>query len=163
MNNVDVKQLLDNCAAELALVKTIVDGLGMGSNVVPFLTKYAIIRSCGAIEQSFKAILADFCSKRTKKQIKRYLERKVRDSSTNPTYSAISKLVKDFDVDWNKSFKLAITGRVDKDVLLTSLQSLVDARNEFAHGGNPISSIGDVLKYFAHSRTIIEELDVVVR
>lgn len=43
---------------------------------------------------------------------------------------------------------------------MTALQSLVDARNDFAHGGNPSASIGDVIIYYQHSRTVIEKMDL---
>lgn len=159
MNNVEVQRLLDDCSDELAQVNGLISGLGIASNVVPYLTKYAIIRACGSIEQAFKAILCDHCSKRSKKQIKRFLGRRVRESSVNPSYENICRLLKDFDEDWHSNFKSDINASPDKTVLMTSLTSLVDARNDFAHGGSPSSSINDVITYFHHSRAIIEALD----
>ena len=159
MNNVEVQKLLDDCASELSHVKIIIDGLGVASNIAPYLTKYSLIRACGTIEQAFKSIICDFCSRRSKKQIKRFLEQHVRDSSLNPSYSNICKLLKEFDEDWWKQFKTSINNSPDKTAWTTSLQSLVDARNNFAHGGNPSASIGDVIIYYQHSRSVIEELD----
>ncbi len=46
--------------------------------------------------------------------------------------------------------------------IFTSLQSLVDARNDFSHGGNPTISLADVVSYYAHAKRIIEIMDAVV-
>lgn len=162
MNNADVQLELTNCAAELAHVKTLVDGLGITSTIVPYLTKYAVIKACGSIELSFKAIIADYCSHRSKKQVKRFLTRRIREGSANPSFDNFCKFLLDFDEDWKKAFKAQIDLEPNKANLLTSLQSLVDARNDFAHGGNPSASITDVLVYFNHATRIVEIMDSVV-
>lgn len=162
MKNADVQLLLDNCATELAQVQILIHGLGMASSINPYLTKYALIRACGTIEQSFKAIVADFCAKRSKKQLKRFLELRVRDSSMNPSYSNMIRLLKDFDETWADTFKASLDASPDKAAFMLSLQSLVDARNDFSHGGNPSTTIGDVLTYFTHSRAVVEFLDAAV-
>jgi hypothetical protein len=160
MNNPEVQRLLDDCSTELSQVKTLIDNLGVASNIAPYLTKYSLIRACGTIEQAFKSIICDFCSRRSKKQVKRFLEQHVRDSSMNPSYSNICKLLKQFDEDWHTQFKTSIDNVPDKTTWMTALQSLVDARNDFAHGGNPSASIGDVIIYYQHSRAVIEKLDL---
>jgi len=160
MNNVEVQRLLDDCSTELSQVKTLIDGLGVASNIAPYLTKYSLIRACGTVEQAFKSIICDFCSRRGKKQVKRFIEQRVRDSSINPSYSNICKLLKEFDEDWSTHFKTSIGNSPHKDAWMTSLQSLVDVRNDFAHGGNPSASIGDVMRYYQHSRAVIEALDL---
>jgi hypothetical protein len=159
MNNVEVQRLLDECSTELSKVKTLIDGVGIASNIAPYLTKYSLIRACGTIEQAFKSIICDFCSRRSKKQVKHFLEQRVRDSSMNPTYSNICKLLKGFDEDWLDQFKTSIDNSPHRATWMTSLQSLVDARNHFAHGGNPSASIGDVTTYYQHCRAVIEALD----
>ena len=159
MNNADVQRMLDDCATELVNVTTLITSLGIASSISPYLTKYALIRACGSIEQAFKAIICDYCSRRSKKQVKRFLEKRVRDSSMNPSYQNICKLLSSFDEDWLDEFKTAVNGSADKTAWMTSLTSLVDARNDFAHGGNPSPSIGDVTTYFTHSRAVIEVLD----
>lgn len=162
MNNLDVKQELDGCWVELNHVKTLVDGLGIASAIVPYLTKYAVIRACGSIELSFKTTIADYCSRRSKKQIKRFLSRRIREGSANPSFNIICKYLLDFDEDWKRTFKTKIDNEPNKANLLTSLQSLVDARNDFAHGGSPSATISDVLTYFTHARRIMEIMDEVI-
>lgn len=162
MNNNDVQQDLDRCRTELDHVRTLVGGLGVTSNIVPYLTKYAVVRACGAIEMAFKSVIADYCEHRSKKQVKRFLARRVREGSANPSFDMICRLLHDFDEDWKTAFKTQVDAEVNKTHLLTSLQSLVDARNDFAHGGDPSSSLADVITYFEHARRIIEIMDRVV-
>jgi hypothetical protein len=162
MNNSQVQQQLDECAVDLVQVATIVTGLGIGSNIVPYLTKYALIRACGVIEQSFKAVIVDHCSRRSKKQVKQFLTRRIRDGSANPSFDNMCRFLGDFDDDWKCKFKEELALEPNKTQLMTSLQSLVDARNNFAHGGNPSASLGDVTRYFADARRIIEIMDQVV-
>lgn len=163
MHNSKVEQILNECKADLERTNQVVVGLGVTSHIVPYLNKYAIIRACGSVEVAFKAIIADYCSKRSKQQVKTFIEKKVRDSSRNPSWDAICQTLAEFDDNWTEGFKTAVKARIDQQILRDSLQSLVDARNEFAHGGNPGASIGDVIKYFEHSREILKELDKVVQ
>lgn len=162
MNNPDVAQMLSACDDELTHVQAIVGSLGATSAVVPYLTKYAVVRACGSIETSFKAVIADYCSHRSKKQVKRFIDRRIRDGSANPTIANIYKFLLDFDADWHTTFKDQLNAEPNKAHLFTSLQSLVDARNEFAHGGNPTTSLADVVSYFSHAKKVIEIMDATV-
>ena len=162
MNNVDVRLALDACRDEIDRIDDLINTLGKTSSAVPFLSRYAVIRACGSIEQAFKGSIADFCVKRGKKQIKRFINKKVRESSTNPSFDKICGMLNDFDESWNKTFKASLKGTLGHEKLKSSLQSLVDARNEFAHGGSPSVTIGDVKVYFSDARVIIEALDAVV-
>jgi hypothetical protein len=162
MNNLDVEILLDECQADLDKVKGIIDLIGRTSNIVPYLTKYAIIKSCGSIEVAYKNILADFCGRRARKQVKHFISKRVRESSNNPTYAHMCAFLKEFDVDWNVRFKRNIDAHPEKDKILTSLESLVDARNDFAHGGNPSITIDNIITYYNFSRLAIEIYDHIV-
>lgn len=76
MNNTDVQQLLDNCDVELTHIASIITSLGGTNLTVPYLNKYSVIKSCGTIEISFKTLIADYCSKRSKSQVKNFLNKK---------------------------------------------------------------------------------------
>ncbi|MBX7135795.1 MAG: hypothetical protein K1X67_24270 [Fimbriimonadaceae bacterium] len=162
MNNSDVELVLTQCRSELTHIQDSINALGVTSPVSPYLTKYAVIRACGAVEVSFKAIIADFCNKRSKKQVKRYIALKITRSSTNPSHGKIVEMLNQFDENWKLLFKANLGADPSKPHLLDSLQSLVDARNEFAHGGSPTLSINDVIKHFDHARKVLEHVDLVV-
>jgi hypothetical protein len=154
--------MLDDCADELDHVETLVIAHGPASTLIPYLTKYAIVRACGTIEQAFKTVVADHCSYRSKAQVKQFLAVSVRDSSSNPSWDNMCRLLGKFDDNWCLDFKSHVDADVDKTQLRESLKSLVAARNDFAHGGNPSSTIGDVKIYFGHARKVIQYMDTIV-
>lgn len=162
MNNADVHLHLNQCRSELNHIHDSIIVLGIMSPVVPYLTKYAVIRACGAIEVSFKNLVVDYCSKRSKKQVKRFIFMKIAKGSANPSHDNILTILNQFDEDWKNVYKANIKADPDKQQLLDSLQSLVDARNDFAHGGNPTLSISDVLTHFSNARRVIEHIDSVI-
>jgi RiboL-PSP-HEPN len=162
MNNSDVDLLLTQCRSELTHVQGSINTLGVTSPISPYLTKYAVIRACGTVEVSFKALIADFCTRRSKKQVKRYIALKITRSSANPSHNKIVEMLAQFDEDWKDLFKSNLNADPGKAQLLVSLQSLVDARNDFAHGGNPTLSINDVIMHFDHARKVLEHVDLVV-
>jgi len=132
------------------------------SNIVPYINKYCIIRACGSIEIAFKTIIADFINRRSKIQIKNYINKYVRENSSNPSYDNICKLLKSFDSSWNTNFKSEVNKHPDKSKIMTSIESLVDARNEFAHGGNPNIPVQSTIDYFYDGKTLIEILDTII-
>jgi hypothetical protein len=162
MNNTSVESELDSCKSELDQINSLIGSLGLTSAITPFLSKYAVIRSCGSIETSFKSMIADNVSRRGKKQVKRFLQRRIREGSANPSFDNMCKFLFDFDEQWKNDFKAQINLDPNKSSLLTSLQSLVDARNDFAHGGNPAVTITDILRYFQDARLILEKLDQII-
>lgn len=162
MNNADVDMLLSQCRLELDHVQSCIATLGITSPVSPYLTKYAVIKACGTIEVSFKSLVADFCNKRSKKQVKRFIYKRIVRGSANPSHDNILKLLDQFDEDWKKTLQTNLKADPDKTHMISSLDSLVAARNEFAHGGNPTISMTDVLRHFDYARKVVEHIDGVV-
>ena len=162
MNNGEVQLLLTNCDAELTHIDTIIFGLGGTNLIVPYLNKYSVIKSCGTIEISFKTLIADFCSKRSKPQVKNFLNKRVRENSANPSYSRILQILAEFDGNWVTNFKIQMQALPNYNSIKSSIQSLVDARNDFAHGGNPTITFTDIKNYFDESKQLIVTLDSVI-
>ncbi|RBQ06820.1 HEPN domain-containing protein [Pedobacter miscanthi] len=162
MNNSNAQTYLDDCRDELAKVDLIIQAFGQFNDAVPFLTKYAIIKACGTIEQCFKTIIADHSSNGQSQQVKNYIDETVRKSSMNPNYSNICSLLKKFDGSWTTAFKNAVNAHTDKAQIETSLSSLNEERNKFAHGGQPSASFVNVQDYFTHARKIIDMLDTII-
>lgn len=161
MNNTDVKQILDNCLTELLGISALLTGLGDGANPTPYIKKYAVIRATGSIESAFKQIIADKIDKDSHVQVKNFIRRKVRDSSCNPKLGMIENMISEFDDRWRSRFdeQMALD---DKPRLKGALTALVDARNEFAHGGSPNLAIDATLQHFKDGVRVIEILDSVV-
>ena len=162
MNNLTVKQSLDDCTVELESIQKIIDVFGKSHSIVPYLTNYAIIKCTGTIENSFKSIISDFHNT-LPKQAKKYIDTTFTNSSMNPSKDNICKSLLRFDEEWNKNFKAKLASKADKEKIESSLKSLNDARNEFAHGGYPKVSFLSVKTYFEDSKKIIEYLDDIIK
>jgi hypothetical protein len=161
MNNQTALVSLDDCAAELVRIEHVIIAFGPAHDVVPFLTNYAIIKCCGTIEFCYKLIISDFHNS-LPPQARKYIESTFTNSSMNPTKENICKSLKQFDLDWNNQFKNILTADPYNEELESSLKSLNDARNAFAHGSNPGVSFNSTVKYFNDARKIIDILDAVV-
>lgn len=159
MNNSNVQIELTRCDTVLADIQKIVTRIGATNSVSAYLTMYAVIRACGCIEAVFKAEIADFCDNGSKMQVKRFISKRIREGSANPSMDNIRRLLKEFDTTWYSTFSTNLNAEPNAAQLRTSLQSLVDARNELAHGGNPTVSLADVILYFAHAKRIIQIID----
>ncbi len=162
MNNLDVQQFLTDCDTELGHIETLINTLGGTNLIVPYLNKYSVIRACGTIEISFKTVIADYCSKRSKPQVKTFLNKKVRENSANPTYDKIIQILNDFDNNWVNNFKTQLQALPNYQIIQSSIQSLVDARNDFAHGGNPTVTFTDIKSYFSEAKVLIATLDSII-
>lgn len=162
MNNINVKQNIDNCKTELDEIQKVIDVFGQSHSIVPYLTNYAVIKCCGTIENSFKSIISDF-HQGLPNQAKSYIENTFTYSSMNPSKENICKSLKKFDNNWNDQFKNKLNQEANKSQLDSSLKSLNDARNEFAHGGHPKVSFLSVKNYFNDSVKFIEILDDIIK
>lgn len=161
MNNVSVQHILDDCRNDLIKINHLIVGMGVMADPVPFLTSYALIKTCGTIEFCFKTIIADI-HVGASRQVQNYINRKIRESSMNPTESNICNILKSFDENWNKDFKAKLNSHADCEKIKSSLTSLNEARNIFAHGRPSTISFNDVQEYFEQTRKLIEILDDVV-
>ena len=159
MKNQNVSSLLEETESELIIANNLLLELGVTSNVNPYISKYSIIRACGAIEVSFKSIIADSCTFGANSQISTYLNKTIRESSSNPSYDNICKKLKLFDQNWAKQFKDKVGESINP--LKDSLKSLVEVRNDFAHGGNPTITMNDIIQYYKHGKEVIEILDTI--
>lgn len=162
MNNLTVKQSISECTQELDDIQKIIDVFGQNHSIVPFLTNYAVIKCCGTIENSFKAIIGDFHNS-LPKQAKNYIDITFTNSSLNPSKDNICRSLNRFDEDWNIQFKKKLNDDSNKSRIDSSLKSLNDARNEFAHGGHPKVSFLGIKTYFEDSQRIIEILDEIIK
>tara|TARA_R110000868_G_scaffold205701_1_gene454261 strand:- start:345 stop:836 length:492 start_codon:yes stop_codon:yes gene_type:complete len=161
MNNQNAQSSIDSCLEELERINTLIENLlGHTSPIIPYLTKYAIVRACGTIEYCFKTIIADLHT--GSPQVMNYIDSTIRSSSMNPSISNICSTLKKFDEDWNSSFTSKIRDHAHPQRLRDSIESLNNARNSFAHGGTPSSSFENVRDYFNDTVIIIEMLDEVV-
>ena len=126
--------------------------------MVRYLVSYSVIKSCGTIEIVFKDIIYNHLIKNANQEAIAYFSKNVKESSSNPKIDNICSLLKQINVNWNTSFKSKATD-IDKQ----SLNSLVELRNQLAHGNSITSSIDDVIIYFTCGCNILQVLDSIVK
>ena len=162
MNNTSVSNSLNDCLEELKNIQNIIDSMGSTARFVPYLNKYSIIKACGTIERAYKDIISDVCIVGATSQTNKYIEKTFRESSSNPSLHNIENSLKKFDDNWHSQFLNDLNSDADSSQLKSSLKSLVQLRNNLAHGGNPSSSVDDVIEYFNNSHKIMIILDNIV-
>lgn len=161
MNNANALTSIGICNAELQRIFHLIEGLGHMSPVVPFLTNYSIVRACGTVEFCFKTIISDLHAGHSS-QVQNYVDNTIRNSSMNPSRENICKTLKRFDEEWNTRFKSKLNGHEHSARIKSSIDSLNNARNSFAHGETPSSSFENIKNYFEDSVIILGMLDEVV-
>ena len=150
-------QSIQDCQSELTHIKNFISKDPLGS-MVRYLVSYSVIKSCGTIEIVFKDIIYNHLIKNANQEAIAYFSKNVKESSSNPKIDNICSLLKQINVNWNTSFKSKATD-IDKQ----SLNSLVELRNQLAHGNSITSSIDDVITYFTCGCNILQVLDSIVK
>jgi len=161
MNNQEAQNSIDICIEELERIYHLIQGHGHMSPIVPFLTKYSIVRACGTIEFCFKTIISDSHSGHST-QITNFIDNTIRNSSMNPNRQNIATTLNKFDTNWKISFSQKLNDHDNNVRLKSSIDSLNSARNSFAHGDTPSASFENIKNYFDDSIEIMRILDEVV-
>ena len=162
MNNTAVEKILTDCADELAKIEAIqVGDPKKFIDVVEYLNKYALIKACGTIEFAFKKIILDVLAPRSP-QIETWLESTFRKQGLGPRIDIIIRNLGKFDGEWQHTFKKAFKHMPDKARIENSLNSLVNNRNMFAHGGTVTITLQNVQEYFNHASEALKLLDRIV-
>lgn len=155
--NGNYQGMIDDCKLELKNIKQWIDNNKLHSNV-KYLVSYAVIKACGTTEVIFKRIIFDYLSNGANNETIEYLTHNIIESSYNPSCFKIERTLKLINVNWKKSF----SDKFNKSNEKTELDSLIQLRNDFSHGGNISASIEDIIKYFDGAEKILKELDLIV-
>lgn len=157
--NLDAQKFLNDCDSELDEIKLILKKIGRFDQQVSYLTRYSIILSASSLELFYKKLITDKCEAGGSSQLRFFLGRKFGKSPINLKYDSLCRSLTDFDKNWNSHFKDNLCKLKSADEWKTSLDSLIDLRNEFAHGGRPTVTFTDIKTYFKHSRRIMNVLE----
>lgn len=159
ISNQSVNESLRRCIDELDKIEKFIEAVGSTAHQVPYLTRYAIVRACGAIEYGFKTLISDIHIHSQTPQLKMFVDKKFRNSSMNPSYDNIIKSLESFDENWKSNFLLKIKNLPHKEKTLDALKSLNQARNVFAHGGIPTTSFTSVKDYFQECIKVLQIIE----
>ena len=148
---------LSDCSTELNKIKLWIDSNKLHSNI-QYLVSYAVIKASGTIEYTLKQMLFDHLGEGCNTEALQYFTKHIIDASFNPSTGQIQKILSSISADWENQFKESIKGSQQKG----DLKSLVDLRNNFAHGISITASIDNVIAYFNSGVWILEKLDEII-
>lgn len=146
-------QILDDCENELCEIKTWADENPVDSKL-RYLNAYAVIRSSGAIEISLKKMIYDWLSDNAKGDAKSYLEKMIVDSSSNPSTGVMLKFLQDFNQTKKSRFESNVSNSLQDK---SNLNSLVQWRNDIAHGRTISAGIRAIYNDFHSGRSLLEK------
>lgn len=165
----ELQNLINDCKQELVDIEARINNLPIMDKGRQYLTNYALIKTCGTIEYTYKSIVADYFSQYSSVQIDRYLEKTLINSSRSAKYDMIRSLLDQFDSTWYAQFHAQaqshfdqVTGVGDFGKLKSSLDSLVSNRHQFAHGRITSATFLDIKGYFQDAIEVLLILDSVV-
>lgn len=161
MKNAGAVRLIQECAIDLLRVKKLIAS-DSTSSAVQYLTHYSVIRACGTLEVCYKTIIADKGTTGSSAQAKKFIDKTFRESSKNPNIDNIYKSLEAFDSAWKNNFKASYTAYKDKQRIESSLRSLNDNRNSFAHGYSPTTTFNSLRGYFRDACILLRLLDEAV-
>lgn len=151
-------QLINDCKTELDDIKSYIMPKPLDS-MVKYLVAYSVIKTCGTIEIVYKDIIYSHLIKNANNEAISYFSKNIKDSSSNPKTSKISSLLEQINPVWKDSFESQLKNSTDKG----HLNSLVELRNQLAHGNSITSSIDDVIRYFDGGCNVLNILDSIVK
>ena len=161
MNEEYIRQL-DDVKFELGQIKKWIDQEHNRTDTkARFLISYAIIRASGTIEQVFKQTLFDKLSYGTCEENNNFLSKHIIDSSCNPSTKMIERFLEEMSNNWKEKFKRIVKEEAIKEK--SELNSLVQWRNDFAHGRSNTNSIESVIASYKAGITILNILDKVIK
>ena len=123
-----------------------------------YLIAYSVIKASGSIEVVFKQIIYDYLTREAGEKTATYIEKMILDSSCNPNTGNMSNLLQNISSEWKEQFDAFVKESGKK----SKINSLVQLRNDFAHGDNITVSIDTVISYFDAAKDILNILDTVV-
>lgn len=170
MHNKAVEGFLDGCDLELSKIAAIVtlpEGAGAPKEVnalrvesLPFLTKYALVKTSGTMELCFKTLVTDCVGSRENARVVRYLDETFTSRGINPKIGTMVDYLKKFDDRWPKELDAQIKAKDTQ--IFSSVRYLVDERNKHAHGKDTRIGLQEIRECFAHGRVALEILDEII-
>lgn len=149
--------MIKDTEAELNSIRQWINAGNQFDSKTRYLVSYSVIKASGTVEVIFKNIIYDYLIINANDKTKMYLEKMIVDSSCNPNTGNMSNMLQNISSVWKESFDHLVKESGHKD----KLNSLVQLRNDFAHGESISASIDTIIKYFKSAVEILKILDIV--
>lgn len=155
--NGEFLQMIADTQEELKSIRKWINAGNQFDSKTRYLVAYSVIKASGTVEVIFKNIIYNYLIIGANEKTKGYLEKAIIDSSCNPNTGNMSNMLQNISSEWKTSFDQQVKQSGEKD----KLNSLVQLRNDFAHGDSISVSIDTVINYFDSGVIILNILDSV--
>lgn len=139
----DNQIIINDCQNDLDRIKQYVKANPFDS-ICQYLICYAIVRTSGILEVVAKNIIFSYLSNGATPETVHFLEKEIIESSWNPSCGQIQRILDKTSSDWSQQFQAMTHGSKEK----SDLTSLINLRNDFAHGKMITASIDNIEDYF---------------
>mgnify|MGYP006994345604 FL=1 len=153
--NGEFLQMIEDTKEELDSICKWINDKNQFDSKTRYLISYAAVKASGTVEVIFKNMIYNYLIVGANEKAKGYLEKAIIDSSCNPNTGNMSNMLQNISPEWRTLFDQQVKQSGEKD----KLNSLVQLRNDFAHGGSILVSIETVIKYFDSAVKILNILD----
>lgn len=153
--NGEFLQMLMDTKEELNSIRKWINAGNQFDSKTRYLISYSVVRASGTVEVIFKNIVYNSLAVGANEKAKEYLANAIIESSCNPNTGNMSNMLQSISSEWKKEFDQKVKQSGEKD----KLNSLVQLRNDFAHGDAISVSIDTVIKYFDSAVEILNILD----
>lgn len=153
--NGEFLQMIADTRGELDNIRKWINAGNQFDSKTRYLISYAVIKASGTVEVIFKNMIYNCLSDGANEKAKGYFEKTIIDSSCNPNAGNMSNMLQNISSEGKTLFDQQVKQSGEKD----KLNSLVQLRNDFAHGDSISVSIDTVIKYFDSAVKILNILD----
>jgi hypothetical protein len=120
------------------------------------LCKYCCVLASAAIDVCVEDCLLEYCERSKDKRIIAYVKRQI-NRARNPTIGTLCNMLESFEPTWKASLELYADQKVRSDI-----GSIVDNRNEIAHGRNSTITFGRLLPWIRTAKALCGEIERIV-
>ena len=116
--------------------------------------RYLCVLASGFIEVSVRAIFEDYARRCSHSNVSSFVNKKLERHHRNLKWNKILDLVGEFSLDWRRRLEECIDSELQSGV-----DSIVNDRNQIAHGGDSGISYGRVRQYYESAVEVVKLID----
>ena len=121
-----------------------------------YLAKFLVVFICGIYEEIIEIIINEMVSRTNSKEIIKYVNESMKEKFRSPNIDNICRTLTMFNTDWAKIIRKMLHNQK------CAINSIKDNKDLIAHGLPCMITLGDVIKYYSDSKSIIEKIDELV-
>lgn len=118
--------------------------------------RYLCILTSGYLEESIKIIIKNYVMKRASPTISNHINSSI-SNLTNLKTERIGKYLNTFNSEWKEKFEKELTHEEK-----TAIDSIVENRNQIAHGKNVGVSYIGVKEWYKNVKRVVEKIALIV-